>query len=187
MANIRKMLFRGPVAAVRIIWALASGMPLRFLEILGQIFPENSWGCKLRGAFYKPFLKKCGRNFQVALHAKLECLQRIRVEDDVYIGHGCWINGSGGGIHFESEAMLGPYVTMVAGEHGLENGSARFSRSGNSGHIHIGFGSWVASHAVITSGVTIGRGCLIAAGAVVTKDVEDGCVVGGVPARPILF
>ena len=103
----------GALVVLRIIWSLASGLPLRFLEIVGQALPENAWGCKARGAFYKPSLRNCGRNFQVALHVKLEHLKGIEVGDNVYIGHGSWISGLRGGIVFEDEVMLGPYY-----EHG---------------------------------------------------------------------
>lgn len=184
MKSILKIM-RMPILALRIVWTVVSGVPFRLLEIGSQIFPENAWGCWLRGLIYRPFLKKCGRNFQVGLQAKLENLALISVEDDVYIGHGCWLNGAGGGIHFESQVMLGPYVAAVACEHAFENGSARFSKAGKNGHIRIGYGTWIASHVVITSGVTIGKGCLIAAGAVVTKNVKDGSVAGGVPIREI--
>lgn len=166
-------------------WSILKAMPMRLLEIFGQVFPENSWGCRVRGAFYRPFMKSCGRNFQVGLQAKLESTDRISVGDDVYIGHGCWLNGARAGIHLENEVMLGPYVVMVAGEHAFENGSARFSRRGRQEPIHVGYGTWIASHSVITSGVTVGRSCLIAAGAVVTRDIPDGKIAGGVPAREI--
>lgn len=166
-------------------WCILKAMPLRCLELIGQLFPENAYGCRIRGAFYRPFLRRCGRNFQVGLLAKLECLGNIEVGDDVYIGHGSWLNGSGGGITLDSQAMLGPYVTMVSGENGVENGSYRFARKGKPAPIRVGYGTWIAAHTTVTSGVTIGRGCLVAAGAVVTRDVPDGGVVGGVPARPI--
>ncbi len=160
-------------------------MPLRCLELIGQLLPENAHGCRIRGIFYQPFLRKCGRNFQVALLAKLERLDNIEVGDDVYIGHGSWLNGAAGGIALDSQVMLGPYVTMVAGEHGIEAGSYRFSRNGKSAPIRIGYGTWIATHATITSGVTVGCGALVAAGAVVTRDVPDECIVGGVPANII--
>ncbi|MBN1505722.1 MAG: acyltransferase [Sedimentisphaerales bacterium] len=159
-------------------------MPLRLLEILGQLFPENACGCQIRGAFYRPFLKKCGRNFQVALHAKLEHLGGIEVGDDVYIGHGSWISGLRAGLILEDEVMLGPYVTIVSSDHSFVNGSARFA-VGKGGRVKIGRGTWVASSVVVTAGVTVGQSCLLAAGAVVTKDVPDDTIVGGVPAREI--
>ena len=55
----------------------------------------------------------------------------------------------------------------------------------NKGDIVIGNDVWIGFEAVIMSGVTIGNGAIIAAGAVVTKDVEPYTIVGGVPAKPI--
>lgn len=51
--------------------------------------------------------------------------------------------------------------------------------------IHIGKKVWIGSHATILSGVTIGDNAIVAAGAVVTKDVPANTVVGGVPAKII--
>lgn len=169
---------------VLVIGPTAKGMSLRFLELLGQIFPENSWGCRARGLFYQPFLKKCGRNFQVALHAKIEHLQNIEVGNDVYIGHGSWISGIRGGILFEDEVMISPFVIIVSSDHTFKDGSARFG-GGRAGRIIIGRGTWIASGVVVTAGVTVGASCLLAAGAVITKDVVEGTIVGGVPAKPI--
>ena len=49
----------------------------------------------------------------------------------------------------------------------------------------IGDDVWIGANAVILPGVTIGSHCVVAAGAVVTKDVPDNCVVGGVPTKVI--
>jgi maltose O-acetyltransferase len=170
--------------AFRALWEILLGMPLRLLELFGLFLPENYWGCRIRGVLYKPFLKKCGRNFQVALYVKLEHLDGIEVGDDVYIGHGSWISGLRGGLILEDNVMLGPYVCMVSSNHTFKNGSARFS-DGVGGVIRIGKGTWIAAGTIVTAGVTVGRSCLLAAGAVVTRDVPDMTVVGGVPAKEI--
>ena len=184
MSRISKILIRGPLAVLKISWAFISAMPLRFLEIMGQMFPENALGCKLRGAFYRPFLKKCGRNFQVALHAKLEHLSGIEVGNDVYIGHGSWVSGLRGGVHLEDEVMLGPFVSVISSNHTFEEGSARFGK-GVGARIEIGSGTWIAGGVTVTAGVRVGRSCLLAAGAVVTKDITEGSIAGGVPAKII--
>jgi len=173
-----------PIFLVRVIWAVSSGIPFRLLEIGSQIFPESSWGCWIRGLIYRPFLKKCGRNFQVALNAKLEHLHEIEVGNDVYIGHGSWVSGLRGGVCLDDEVMLGPFVKMIASNHRFENGSARFAK-GQGEHISIGKGTWIASGAIVMAGVTVGESCLLAAGCVVTKDVPDHTIVMGVPARAI--
>jgi acetyltransferase-like isoleucine patch superfamily enzyme len=49
--------------------------------------------------------------------------------------------------------------------------------------VVIGDDVWIGANAVILPGVTIGRHCVVAAGAVVTKDVPDNTVVGGIPAK----
>ena len=51
--------------------------------------------------------------------------------------------------------------------------------------IHIGRNVWIGSYATVLPGITIGEGAIIAAGAVVTKDVPANAMVGGVPARLI--
>ena len=51
--------------------------------------------------------------------------------------------------------------------------------------IQIGKGTWVASHAIVTAGVSIGVGSLVGASAVVTHAIPDDTMSGGVPARPI--
>ena len=157
---------------------------LRLLEIITQIFPATSRGCKIRGLIYKPFLKKCGKNFQVAIGAKLEHLHNIEVGEDVYIGPDCWICGIRGGIKFDDQVMLGPQICMSSSNHIIKNNSYRFG-PGEGKKIHIKKGTWIASNCVIVAGVTIGECCLIAAGAVVTKDIESNSIVGGVPAEII--
>lgn len=156
----------------------------RLLELFGQLFPEDAKGCRIRGLIYRPFLKKCGKNFQVGINAKLEHLYNIEIGDDVYIGHGCWISGIRGGIKFEDQVMLGPMVKMVSSNHTVTNNSFRFGK-GEGAHITIGEGTWVAANAVITAGVTIGKCCLVAAGAVVTKNFNSYDIIGGIPSKKI--
>jgi len=184
MATYIKKMIRGPFAIVQIAWALTSGIPFRVLEMTGQVLPENEWGCRIRGAIHRPFLKECGRNLQVAQYAKLEHHNQIEIGDDVYIGHGSWISGLRGGVLLEDEVMLGPYVKMVSSNHTFCNGSARFAK-GIGGRITIGSGSWIASGVTVTAGVAVGRSCLLAAGAVVTKNIPDGSIAAGIPARII--
>lgn len=177
---------RNPLLAgvIRIGWAVCVEMPRRFLELLGQLLPESAWGCRIRGDFQRPFLMSCGRNFQLGLSAKLEHPRGISLGDDVYIGHGCWISGHRGGVRMDDEVMLGPMVNMVSGTHAFANGSARFA-AGTPGAITIGRGTWIASGVTVTAGVTVGQSCLLAAGAVVTRDVPDGAIAGGIPAKVI--
>ncbi len=172
-------------STVRQVLKFALDTVFRILELFTQIFPASAWGCKIRGWIYKPFLKKCGRNFQVAIGAKLELTKNIVIGNDVYIGHGSWISGGGGGIILEDEVMLGPYVTMISGNHALKASSYRFASAPNTKPIIVKKGSWLASHSIITYGTIIGEATLVGAGAVVTKDTPKLSIVGGVPASII--
>ncbi len=156
----------------------------RWVELIGQIFPEDARGCRIRGALYRPFLKQCGDNFQVGIGTKLEHLENIEVGNDVYIGHGCWISGVRGGIVFCDQVMLGPHVCMVSSNHTPVDGSFRFG-PGVGGRIVINRGVWLAAKSVITASVEIGECSLIAAGAIVVKNVEPFSIMGGVPAKKI--
>lgn len=79
---------------------------------------------------------------------------------------------------------VGPFVRIVSDGHDLGPASRRAGKN-NWLPIRIGSGTWIGAGAVITGGVTIGKSCVIAAGAVVASDVPDNTMFGGVPAKKI--
>lgn len=142
---------------------------------------EPVW--RLRGFLAKPAFKKCGRNLQIASGVIIGFTSNIEIGNDVFIANYCWI-GASGGLQIEDEVMLGPFVVIAAGDHVFKDGSARFAGCVRA-PVKLGRGCWIAAHAVITAGITVGKGALVAANAVVTHDVRDTTVNAGVPAREI--
>jgi maltose O-acetyltransferase len=138
---------------------------------------------RIRGWLARPAFKSCGRNFQIARNVTINFCSRLEIGDDVYIAAGCWLH-AGGGITMEDQVQVGPYVTLVSGDHVREDGSYRFGPS-RQGPIRLGRGCWLAAHATVTKNVTIGPGALLAANSVATADIPPMALAGGVPARVI--
>lgn len=87
--------------------------------------------------------------------------------------------------------LTGKWVSIIDNNHGTTNLEDLQKRPWcrkihSKGPIIIGDNVWIGDKATILSGVTIGDGAIIAANAVVTKDVPPYCVVGGIPAKVIL-
>lgn len=138
---------------------------------------------RVRGFLLRPSFKACGQNFQVARRVTINFSDQLEIGSDVYIATGCWLH-AWGGIVIEDEVQLGPYAVLATGDHTREDGSYRYGRSVLA-PIHLCRGSWVAAHATIAKGVTVGRGTVIAANSVATCDIPEYVVAGGVPARII--
>jgi maltose O-acetyltransferase len=155
----------------------------RFVMIITGWMPDFIPVLRLRGFLARPAFKKCGYNFQIASGAIIIYTSRISIGNNVFIANYCWIQGVGE-VVLEDEAMLGPFTVLASNNHTKKDGSYRFGPH-QRGKITIGHGSWTGAHTVITAGVTIGEGSTVASGAVVTKNVPNNCVVGGVPARII--
>lgn len=100
---------------------------------------------------------------------------------EVFINMGCTFMDRGG-ITIEDNVLIGPKVTLTTENH-PENLELR--RYVYSKPIHIKKGAWIGASATVLPGVTIGENAIVAAGAVVTKDVPDNMIVGGVPAKEI--
>ena len=150
--------------------------------VIGILVPNYGWGIRFRGMWLQIVLKHSGKRLKVSSLVNVYNPARLSVGDNVYIGHGSYIGD--GDIRLDSEVVIGPFCSISAGNHLFKDNSVRFG-----GYeyrpVRIGRGTWLGSHVTVTAGVEIGKGCLIAAGSVVTEDIPDGVVAGGVPAKKI--
>mmetsp|Transcript_52661 Transcript_52661/g.115463 ORF Transcript_52661/g.115463 Transcript_52661/m.115463 type:complete len:228 (+) Transcript_52661:36-719(+) len=104
------------------------------------------------------------------------------IGDNFYCNHGCVILDCGK-VTIGNNVFLAPYVGIYAATHPLDSKARLDYELGNP--IVIGDDVWIGANATICPGVTIGSRVVIAAGAVVAKDVPDGVLVAGVPAKVI--
>lgn len=116
---------------------------------------------------FPPFYTECGIN--------------IRLGKNVFINSGCCFQDHAG-IEIGDGSLIGHQVVIATLNH-VMNPSKRADMIPKP--VKIGKNVWIGAHATILPGVTIGDNAVIAAGAVVAKDVEKDTVVAGVPARKI--
>jgi len=130
--------------------------------------------------------------FWLMLGAKIDkgCLPSRRVEilypRGLYLGERVSVGwfaelDARGGINIGHDTNISSHVKLITGSHDLDdpNFTADFLP------IHIGHHCWIGTSAIVLPGVRIGDGAVVAAGAVVTHDVEPWTVVGGIPAKEI--
>ena len=158
-------------------------LPLWLVRLLTNWWPEFGPVPEVRGKLFSLFIKKCGKGFAVGRDVSILAPDRLEVGNDVYFAKGTWVNAFGN-VAVEDEVVTGPYVVIASSNHGFKDGSCRWGGT-HPAPIRIGYGSWLGAHAVITAGVNIGKGNLIAANAVVIKDTPENVIVGGVPAKVI--
>ena len=116
---------------------------------------------------FPPFYTDCGKN--------------IKLGKNVFINAGCCFQDQGG-ITIDDGALIGHHTVLATLNHNPdpEKRSNLFPAP-----IHIGKKVWLGANVTVLPGVTIGDNAIVAAGAVVTKDVEANTIVGGVPAKLI--
>ena len=136
--------------------------PERIRELMSELT-----GKPIDGSFtlFPPFYSDFGKN--------------ITIGKNVFINACCCFQDQGG-ITLGDGALIGHRVVLATINHGFlpeERSSCRPAP------IVIGRNVWLGSGAVVLPGVTIGENAVVAAGAVVTRDVEAGCIVAGTPAR----
>ena len=131
-----------------------------FSQLIGQEIDEKF-------GLFPPFYTDYGKN--------------ITVGKGVFINEGCCFQDQGG-IEIGDNALIGQQVVIATLDHDL----APDKRANMiPAPVKIGNNVWIGAHATILAGVTIGDNAVVAAGAVVTKDVPANVVVGGVPAKII--
>jgi acetyltransferase-like isoleucine patch superfamily enzyme len=102
-----------------------------------------------------------------------------RFGKNVFVNHGCTFLDMGG-ITIEDEVMLGPGVTITTEDHPVDPGRRKTLQVAP---VLIRRNAWIGANATLLPGVTVGENSVVAAGAVVHRDVPSNTVVGGVPAK----
>ena len=97
-----------------------------------------------------------------------------------FVNHGCYFM-DGGTIHIGNNVFIGPYCGFYTASHPI-NYADRNKGLERALPIVVGDNCWFGANVSVMQGVTIGAGCVIAAGSVVTGDVPENCMVAGVPA-----
>ena len=122
----------------------------------------------------------------------------LRLGDRTYVAAGAYLTGDlvtgadcsvnpytviRGRVTMGDGVRIGAHTSILGFNHSMESGTPVFRQPLTSKGIEIGDDVWIGSHVVILDGVRVGSHSVLAASAVVTKDVPEGAVVGGNPAR----
>jgi acetyltransferase-like isoleucine patch superfamily enzyme len=138
------------------------------LEEINAVFSELI-GKKVDDTFFiiPPFHSDFGEN--------------ITIGKNVFVNHACTFMDRGG-ITIEDNVLIGPKVNLITTNHPINPAERRATISHP---IVIKKGAWIGVGATILPGVTVGENSIVAAGAIVSKDVPDNTIVGGIPAKII--
>lgn len=143
---------------------------------------------RFKSAYLYSTVNSRGGGGFIGARTTLQCPHNIFLGTRSYINGGMIAASPNAKIVIGNDCMISYEVHMRTDmhRHDLSIGSAPMIEQGHtSADIVLGDNVWVGYGAQIMSGVKIGSNCIIAAGAIVTKDVPDGSVVAGVPAKII--
>ena len=170
----------------RLIMNQRDARPRWYIRLLAPLYQHRGRGSKIYWSVRMdtpPY-----RKFSLGTKSVIESYCCINnAVGDVLIGNHTRIgihNTIIGPVTIGNHVNLAQGITVTALNHNFIDTTLRIDEQGISTNpVVIGDDVWIGANAVILPGVTIGRHVVVAAGAVVTKDVRDNCVVGGVPAK----
>jgi acetyltransferase-like isoleucine patch superfamily enzyme len=134
----------------------------------------------VRKFFYRMAGMKIGKGSVIHMWANFFEPNGITVGEDTIIGDHAFLDGRAP-LYIGNHTDIASSVMIYNSEHDLENEDF----SAREEPVEIGDYVFIGPRAIILPGVKIGKGAVVAAGAVVTKDVPDFAIVGGIPARVI--
>jgi len=156
------------------------------LLFIANLTPHTRYTTPFRRMLFRQAGIKVGKG--AIIFSPLQVMP-ARASRSITIGARTFLNanvrfGERGGVTIGEFCQIGPNVSFETATHTLEFEPNKSRRSVYKS-IRLGNNVWIGSGAIILPGVTIGDGSVVAAGAVVTKDVPPMTLVGGNPARPI--
>ena len=124
---------------------------------------------------------KIGINTKIV--GPIECTGNLIIGDDCWVGKNLKINGNGTVI-IGNKCDIAPEVTFQTGGH-LIGIKERRAGQGITFNQRVGNGVWIGGRTTILNNTIVGNSSIIAGCSCVIKNVEDNCLVGGVPAKII--
>jgi maltose O-acetyltransferase len=158
-------------------------LPIHLINLITALLPNHLITNRFRGGLMRPFFGKCGKRLQIGKGVIINNPGNLILGDDCYISHYCYVQAKGK-VSLGDNVIIGPMSVIASSNHVFDDG--KVTNKGSSKPIIIGKGTWCGGHVIITSGVDIGESVIVAAGAVVTKDVHSHSKVAGVPAQPFV-
>lgn len=157
----------------------------RNLHILWEVIDRTPQGINcafaipFRSLIAKNLFKSCGEGFIANEGCRFNYGKHIEVGDFVTWNHCCYIDAKGG-VKFGDYSMITEYSKIFTHGHSESNHMERTYSP-----VEIGEYAKVYTASTILPGVKIGKGAVVATGAIVKKSVEDFTLVAGIPAKPI--
>jgi maltose O-acetyltransferase len=149
---------------------------LAFLHLVSETLPFHT----IRQLFFRLGGLKIGKASTIHMGVRFFDPKGITIEDDTIVGFRSFLDGREK-IKIGSHTDIASEVMIYNSEHNLES----LGFEAISAPVEIGDYVFIGPRSIIMPGVKIGKGAVVAGGAVVTKDVDDFTIVGGVPAKPI--
>jgi len=167
-------------------------MKRKFLFFLYVVFFKNTpedyrpyclFFPKIRQFLVSNYLKKCGRNLRVKKGAEISL--NSTVGDFSELGTNAIIQAN---VSIGNHVIMGPDIKIYSRNHKFESLDIPMQLQGkNYYNTIIESDVWIGANVIITAGCRVGNHSIIAAGSVVTKDVPDYAIIGGVPGKIIKF
>lgn len=169
------------------MWTFRKKIAWVFYKITAAWLPESRrsrFSKKFRAFWGKRIAKNFGKNVNIERGAVFT--PGLSIGDNSGVGIKCEVYGQ---VTIGKDVMMGPEVIIYTSGHKFDNIEIPMWKQGSTEAkpVVIKDDVWIGRRAIILPGVTIGTGVVIGAGAVVTKDVPDYAVVGGVPAKVLKY
>lgn len=145
---------------------------------------QSHWAQKVRYWAASKFVASCGNNVNFEHGARFN--PELTIGNNSGVGKNCVISGE---MYIGDDVMMGPDCIMYSYSHAHNRIDIPMTEQGFEAPtpIHIGNDVWIGARVIVLPGVTIGNHVIIGAGAVVTKDIPDYAIAGGVPAKVIRY
>jgi len=158
----------------------------KFIYLIVKNLPSTVMINKYRAKLYGRYFLSIGTNISIGRSVNIANIHNIKFGNNIQINAEVYLVASQGKIVIHDNVLIAPRCILQTQNHNYIKKSTLIKDQGTSyADITIERDVWLASNVIVLAGVTISEGCVIGAGAVVTKNTEPYGIYVGVPAKKI--